>query len=82
MSKKQKSQDSLKDQHSLAKNDGVKTALLKAQHIIWHRVTFCKLLVELKKQVHFENVIYLKKKRKEDVTYNFRKLSTGVTFSA
>ena len=36
MSKKQQSQDSLKDQHSLAKNDGVKTALLKAQHIIWH----------------------------------------------
>lgn len=48
MSKKQRSQDSLKDQHSLAKNDGVKIALLKAQHIIWH-ITFCKLLVELKK---------------------------------
>ena len=62
MSKKQRSQDSLKDQHSLAKNDGVKIALLKAQHIIWH-ITFVNYLLNSRKQVHFENVIKKKEKR-------------------
>lgn len=82
MSKKQRSQDSLEDQHSLVKNVGVKTAWWKLNTLSG---TFRKLLVELKKQVHFENVIYyyfVKKERKEDVTYNFPKLRTGVTFSA